>query len=67
MRKRKTTKSPFARDTHYLDCPDCGPKSQLIFFGVDLQGRSVYECPTCERRVGAPTLDQAVRERRMRD
>jgi DNA-directed RNA polymerase subunit RPC12/RpoP len=67
MATRKPKKSPFANDLHYYDCPRCGPKSGVGYIGRDLRGRMVYECSTCASKFGAPTLDQAARERRMRD
>lgn len=67
MAARKPKKSPFANDSHYYDCPQCGPKNSVGYFGQDLQGRMVYECRTCGRKFGAPGLDHAARERRMRD
>lgn len=67
MRARKTPESPYSKDPHYYDCPDCGPQGSMGSFGRDIRGRPVYECSKCGRKCGGSTLDQFAKARRMRD
>jgi transposase-like protein len=65
--RKRPKRSGYANDTHYFDCPDCGPQVQVGQIGQDIQGRPVYGCPSCQRRFGSYGLDREARERRMRD
>jgi hypothetical protein len=54
-------------DRHYFDCINAGCTGRVHYIGLDTSKNPVYECGSCDRKVGESVLEAASRARIMQD